>query len=138
MNAAKIRLLEKQLMQYGSLNESERFFIDRSFPVIYGVTKDITSQPNRIQPAMSDISGEALINEEVRPEDIKVIYVPEKFFPFGLKGMTEALGIVYPAPTLQICIVHLICSSLDFANWKDRKKHWPQLSNRSIPTWKPN
>lgn len=39
----------------------------------------------------------------------------------GLKGMPEALGAVYPATTLQICIVHLIRSSLDYANWKDRK-----------------
>ncbi|WP_431100636.1 IS256 family transposase [Roseateles noduli] len=39
----------------------------------------------------------------------------------GLKGMPEALSAVYPATTLQTCIVHLIRSSLDYANWKDRK-----------------
>jgi transposase-like protein len=39
----------------------------------------------------------------------------------GLKGMPEALGVVYPATTLQTCIVHLIRNSLDFASWKDRK-----------------
>ncbi len=39
----------------------------------------------------------------------------------GLKGMPEALGAVYPATTLQSCIVHLIRNSLDFASWKDRK-----------------
>lgn len=39
----------------------------------------------------------------------------------GLKGMTEALAAVYPATTLQTCIVHLIRHSLDFANWKERK-----------------
>jgi len=39
----------------------------------------------------------------------------------GLKGMGEALGAVYPATTLQTCIVHLIRNSLDFASWKDRK-----------------
>jgi len=39
----------------------------------------------------------------------------------GLKGMPEALGTVYPATTLQTCIVHLIRNSLDYANWKDRK-----------------
>ena len=39
----------------------------------------------------------------------------------GLKGMPEALGVVYPATTLQTCIVHLIRNSLDFAGWKDRK-----------------
>ena len=39
----------------------------------------------------------------------------------GLKGMPEALGAVFPATTLQTCIVHLIRSSLDYANWKERK-----------------
>jgi putative transposase len=39
----------------------------------------------------------------------------------GLKGMPEALAAVYPATTLQTCIVHLIRHSLDFANWKQRK-----------------
>jgi len=28
---------------------------------------------------------------------------------------------VFPATTLQTCIVHLIRNSLDFASWKDRK-----------------
>jgi transposase-like protein len=39
----------------------------------------------------------------------------------GLKGMAEALAAVYPATTLQTCIVHLIRSSLDYASWKDRR-----------------
>jgi putative transposase len=39
----------------------------------------------------------------------------------GLKGIGEALAAVFPATTLQTCIVHLIRSSLDFASWKDRK-----------------
>lgn len=39
----------------------------------------------------------------------------------GLKGIPEALGAVFPATTLQTCIVHLIRNSLDFAGWKDRK-----------------
>jgi putative transposase len=39
----------------------------------------------------------------------------------GLKGIGEALGAVFPATTLQTCIVHLIRNSLDYANWKDRK-----------------
>jgi putative transposase len=40
----------------------------------------------------------------------------------GLKGIPEALGAVFPATTLQTCIVHLIRNSLDFASWKDRKQ----------------
>jgi len=39
----------------------------------------------------------------------------------GLKGMPEALGAVFPATTLQTCIVHLIRASLDYASWKDRR-----------------
>src|SRR5665213_2913399 len=39
----------------------------------------------------------------------------------GLKGMGEALGVVYPATTLQTCIVHLIRNSLDYASWKERR-----------------
>jgi putative transposase len=39
----------------------------------------------------------------------------------GLKGMGEALGVVYPATTLQTCIVHLIRNSLDYVSWTDRK-----------------
>jgi putative transposase len=39
----------------------------------------------------------------------------------GLKGFPEAIGAVFPATTIQTCIVHLIRNSLDFASWKDRK-----------------
>jgi putative transposase len=39
----------------------------------------------------------------------------------GLKGMGEALAAIFPATTLQTCIVHLMRHSLDFANWKERK-----------------
>lgn len=39
----------------------------------------------------------------------------------GLKGMSEALAAVFPATTLQTCIVHLIRQSLEYANWRDRR-----------------
>src|SRR5207245_8750459 len=39
----------------------------------------------------------------------------------GLKGMSEALTAVFPATTLQTCLVHLIRNSLEFANWKQCK-----------------
>jgi transposase-like protein len=39
----------------------------------------------------------------------------------GLAGMPDALAAVYPATTLQTCLVHLIRHSLDFANWRIRK-----------------
>ena len=37
----------------------------------------------------------------------------------GLKGLPEALAAVFPATTLQTCIVHLIRHSLDYAGYKD-------------------
>ncbi|WP_325340341.1 IS256 family transposase, partial [Xylophilus sp.] len=39
----------------------------------------------------------------------------------GLKGIGEALAVVFPATALQTCTVHLIRNSLDYASWKDRK-----------------
>jgi len=39
----------------------------------------------------------------------------------GLKGMPEALEVVFPATTLQTCIVHLIRNSLAYASGKERK-----------------
>jgi transposase-like protein len=40
----------------------------------------------------------------------------------GLKGMPAALEAVFPATTLQTCIVHLIRNSMSYACWNDRKK----------------
>jgi putative transposase len=40
----------------------------------------------------------------------------------GLKGMPQALEAVFPATTLQTCIVHLIRNSLDFVSWRERKE----------------
>ena len=39
----------------------------------------------------------------------------------GPKGIPEALAAVFPATTLQTCLVHLIRNRLDYARWKDRK-----------------
>lgn len=39
----------------------------------------------------------------------------------GLKGMSEALEVVYPQTTLQTCVVHLIRNSLDLVGWKERE-----------------
>ena len=39
----------------------------------------------------------------------------------GLKGMSEALSAIFPATTLQTCVVHLLRNSLEFASWKERK-----------------
>ena len=48
----------------------------------------------------------------------------------GLKGMPEALAAVFPATTLQTCIVHLMRNSLDYASWKDCEV-WLRRSSRS-------
>ena len=41
----------------------------------------------------------------------------------GLTGMHGGFGGgVSAATTLQTCIVHLLCTSLDYAGWKDRKR----------------
>ena len=40
----------------------------------------------------------------------------------GLKGIAEALEAVFPATTLQTCIVHLIRNSLEYASWKERRE----------------
>jgi putative transposase len=39
----------------------------------------------------------------------------------GLKGMSEALEVVFPQTTRQTCVVHVIRQSLDVVGWKDRK-----------------
>jgi len=39
----------------------------------------------------------------------------------GLKGLADAIHVVFPRTTVQTCIVHLIRNSLDYAGWKDRK-----------------
>lgn len=39
----------------------------------------------------------------------------------GLKGLADTIGTAFPRTTVQICIVHLIRNSLDYAGWKDCK-----------------
>jgi putative transposase len=50
----------------------------------------------------------------------------------GPKGMSEALAAVFPATTLQTCLVHLLRHSLDFATWKTRKP----LAGSGRSTWR--
>lgn len=40
----------------------------------------------------------------------------------GLKGFPEAINTVFPATTVQTCIVHPIRNSMEFARRKDRKQ----------------
>jgi putative transposase len=39
----------------------------------------------------------------------------------GLKGFPQAIESVYPKAQVQLCIVHLVRTSLNFVTWKDRK-----------------
>lgn len=40
----------------------------------------------------------------------------------GLKGFPEAIASVYPKTEIQLCIVHMVRSSLRFVSWKDYKE----------------
>ena len=40
----------------------------------------------------------------------------------GLKGFPQAIETVYPKITVQLCIVHLVRASLNYVNWKERKR----------------
>lgn len=39
----------------------------------------------------------------------------------GLTGFGEAIEAVWPAATVQTCVVHLIRNSIKYVTWKDRK-----------------
>jgi len=40
----------------------------------------------------------------------------------GLKGLPEAIESVFPQDEVKLCIVHMVCNSLKFVSYKDRKK----------------
>jgi putative transposase len=40
----------------------------------------------------------------------------------GLKGFPQAIESVFPATQVQLCIVHLVRASLNYVNWKERKR----------------
>ena len=40
----------------------------------------------------------------------------------GLKGFPQAIEAVYPGAAVQLCIVHLVRASLNYVNWKERKR----------------
>lgn len=39
----------------------------------------------------------------------------------GLKGLPEAIEVVYPLTQVQLCIVHQVRNSLKYVSWKERK-----------------
>jgi putative transposase len=40
----------------------------------------------------------------------------------GLKGFPQAIETIYPQAQVQNCIVHMVRASLNYVNWKERKK----------------
>ncbi len=40
----------------------------------------------------------------------------------GLKGFPEAIETVFPHTQVQLCIVHMVCNSLRYVSWKQRKE----------------
>jgi putative transposase len=40
----------------------------------------------------------------------------------GLKGFPQAIESVFPQTAVQLCIVHLVRSSLNYVNWRERKQ----------------
>jgi putative transposase len=40
----------------------------------------------------------------------------------GLKGFPQAIETVFPAAQVQLCIVHMVRASLNYVNWRDRKR----------------
>lgn len=40
----------------------------------------------------------------------------------GLKGFPQAIETVFPQTAVQLCIVHLMRTSLNYVNWKERKQ----------------
>lgn len=40
----------------------------------------------------------------------------------GLKGFPQAIETIFPEARIQLCIVHLVRASLNYVNWKERKR----------------
>jgi putative transposase len=40
----------------------------------------------------------------------------------GLKGFPQAIETVFPETRVQLCVVHLVRASLNYVNWKERKR----------------
>ena len=56
---------------------------------------------------------------ELRNRGVKDIYIA---CIDGLKGFPQAIESVFPLAQVQLCIVHLVRSSLNYVTWQDRKK----------------
>jgi putative transposase len=56
---------------------------------------------------------------ELRNRGVRDIYI---VCIDGLKGFPQAIESVFPLAQVQLCIVHMVRSSLNYVTWQDRKK----------------
>jgi putative transposase len=56
---------------------------------------------------------------ELRNRGVKDIFIA---CVDGLKGFPQAIEAVYPRAQVQACIVHMVRASLNYVNWKERKR----------------
>src|SRR3954470_463502 len=56
---------------------------------------------------------------ELRTRGVRDIYL---VCVDGLKGFPQAIESIFPKAQVQLCIVHLIRASLNYATWQDRKQ----------------
>lgn len=56
---------------------------------------------------------------ELRNRGVKDVFV---VCVDGLKGFPQAIESVYPQAEVQLCIVHMVRASLNYVNWKERKR----------------
>jgi putative transposase len=56
---------------------------------------------------------------EVRNRGVRDIFI---VCVDGWRGFPEAINAVYPRAEVQLCIVHMVRNSLQYVNWKERKK----------------
>lgn len=48
----------------------------------------------------------------------------------GLKGFPESIATVFPEAQVQLCMVHQVRDSLNYASWKTAQKRWLRICSR--------
>lgn len=64
--------------RHEALSPFEQFLVDSSFPVVYGLSKEVSDGPSQVMPGVSDIRGEFLIADGVAPSELSSIFVPRE------------------------------------------------------------
>jgi putative transposase len=63
---------------------------------------------------------------ELRNRGVKDIFIA---CVDGLKGFPAAIETMFPQAQVQLCIVHLVRASLNYVNWKERKRVAQELKS---------